>query len=335
MKRIRRVLAGALIVGACTAANAVAASSPTVITGGAQSITGSTAVLHGRVNPNGSGTDYSFEYGTTTSYGTATTSLSAGDGIRGVDVARGIAGLTPGTVYHYRIDALNRSGSASGADRTFKTAGPPPPGAVTGPAVDVRKTVATPTGSVNPNGALTTWSIQYGLTTSYGFSTFPQTLSAVTSPLGVSTQLVGLAPATLFHYRIVADHGPTSAGVGLDSTFFTEPDRRPQATMTTKTTPGAAKRSPYAFTTAGTVRGGSYIPAAQRCTGSVGIRYYNGKRQLAYVVAALGSDCKFTGQVSFKRTYGKGAVPVKVTIYYRGNGYLTPVNRTDHVTAGR
>jgi hypothetical protein len=40
-------------------------------------------------------------------------------------VTASLAGLQPGTVYHYRFVAANQQGTTAGNDRTFKTAGGP------------------------------------------------------------------------------------------------------------------------------------------------------------------------------------------------------------------
>ena len=37
---------------------------------------------------------------------------------------------------------------------------------------------------------------------------------------------------------------------------------------------------------------------------------------------------------SFRRLHSRGPARLKVTVDYRGNGYIAPVKRTDHVTAG-
>jgi hypothetical protein len=334
MKRISKVLAVVAVFAASVPGLALAASSPTVATGSVVDVTGTTAVLRGVVDPNANTTDYLFDYGLTDVYGVDTPSRLAGHGTKAVDVTQAITGLTPGTTYHYRIAALNKSGTAYGTDRTFTTTGHPPAGVVTGSAVDVGKTVATATGSINPEGAPTSYVVQYGLTTSYGVQTFPLILAAVDTPLPVTVPLSGLASATLFHYRIVAYHGASVASAGADQTFFTEPLDRPKPDLSTRTSPSLSKRSPYTFTTAGTLRGAGFIPAPQRCTGNVGIRYYNGHHQLAFVVAPVAADCKFSVQATFTRLFGHGPVAVKVAIDFRGNGYLLSVNRTDHVTAG-
>ncbi|MBV9817567.1 MAG: fibronectin type III domain-containing protein [Solirubrobacterales bacterium] len=332
---MKRVLKIAVLVGILTAGLAglaVAASSPTVITGGAAKITGSAAVLNGRVNPNGAPTGYLFQYGTTTSLGADSPSRSAGSG-KAENVSEGIGGLIPGTVYYYRITAVSTAGATNGAIRHFTTAGFPPPGAVTGPAIDVGMTVATPTGVISPNGAPTAWVVRYGLTANYGMTVVGALLPASRIATPVSLELMGLAPATLFHYQIVAYHGGI-ASPGADATFFTEPARRPRPTLSTRTSPSFHRKSPYTFTTRGTLKGGNYIPAAQRCTGKVGVRFYNGRRQLGVSVAPVGGDCRFSAQTSFRRTHARGPAHLRVTISFRGNGYLAPVNHVDHVTAG-
>jgi hypothetical protein len=98
-----------------------ALSPPTVTTDVATSIAGSSATLEGSVNPAGlTVTDCHFEYGTSSSYGqTVPCAQSVGDGDRAVPVSATVSGLTPGTLYHFRLDATNGAGSASGRDETF------------------------------------------------------------------------------------------------------------------------------------------------------------------------------------------------------------------------
>ena len=333
-----RRITGALIVSTALGLSVTAvasAATPSASTGTATAITQTTAVLHGHVDPHGVDTDFAFDAGPTVAYGTTTLSRSAGAGTAARAVAESVTGLEPGTVYHYRITAVSATGTVYGADATFRTTGSPPSAVDTGPAVNVRKTVATPTGAIDPNGSATPWAIQYGLTPAYGLQSFVQTaIPAGFTAVPVSLPLAGLAPATLFHFRVVAYHGALPT-YGADATFFTEPDHAPSPNMTTKTTPGSDRRSPYRYTTSGSLRGGTYIPAANRCTGTVGIRYYNGKRQLAYAVAGVSSDCTFSTQVTIRRTGSKGSVGLRVTIFHRGNGYLAGQSKTDHVTAGR
>ncbi len=333
MRRMLQVVLLSLVVGASIAGVALAATSPSAATGAATKVTNSTAVLNGTINPNGHATQYDFVYGPTTAYGATSTVRTVPAGTKAVAVSRAITGLTPGTTYHYRISAASSGGVVGGADRSFTTTGHPPASVVTGGAVSVGKTVATPTGVINPEGATTTWTIQYGLTTAYGMQNFAGTLPALTTALTVSAPLTGLAPATLFHYRIVAYHGSSIVSAGADATFFTEPSKRPVPKMTAHTSPGRDRRSPYTFTTSGSLGGAGFIPAAQRCTGNVGVRFHNGRHQLAFVVAPVQADCRFSVGASFRRLRGRGPARLKVTVDFRGNGYIAPVNRIDHVTA--
>ena len=333
MRRTLQVLVLSLVAGSLSTGVAFAASSPTVATGAATKIGDSSVVLNGTINPNGHGTQYSFTYGPTTAYGATTATGKLKAGTKAVAVTRTVGGLLPGTTYHYRITAANSGGLVVGADRTFTTTGHPPASVITGGAVNVGKTVATPTGVINPEGATTSWVVQYGLTPSYGLENFPGTLPALTTPVTVSALLPGLAPATLFHYRIVAYHGNVPS-VGADATFFTEPARRPTPKMTAHTSPGRDRRSPYAFTTSGSLGGAGFIPAAQRCTGNVGVRFFNGRRQLAFVVAPVQPNCRFAVGASFRRLHSRGPAHLRVTVDFRGNGYIAPAKRVDHVTAG-
>ena len=332
MKRIIGALAGTLAIGLSIAGTAQAAT-PLVHTRGATGVTPTTAVLNGAVNAKGAATSYVFNYGPTTSFGTATVAGDAGQRARRIFVHQEITGLTPGTTYYVQLSAVSAGGSATGNTVTFTTAGHPPSSVFTGPADNVYKQQALLTGAINPNGAATTWYIQYGSTTGYGLQTAPQTLPAGTTAVPIGVTITGLAPAKLYHYRVVSAHG-RSVSYGADAEFFTQPQNAPDAGLHTKTSPGSDSGKPFDFTTSGSLEGGKFILAAQRCSGTVGIRYYNGSHQLAYVVANVGSNCKFQNKVSFDKTGGSGKVPLRVTVSYRGNGYLASQHKTDHVTVG-
>jgi hypothetical protein len=75
-------------------------------------------------------------------------------------------------------------------------------------------------GKVTPNGAATTYLFQYGPTELYGAATAPVAVGAGTSAVNVVADVAGLAPATTYHYRLVASNrnGITR---GADRTFKT------------------------------------------------------------------------------------------------------------------
>jgi hypothetical protein len=88
-----------------------------------------TADLDGRVlNPSGATTSISFEYGTTTAYGSTTT--PAQYAIPG-EVTHGatLSGLAPAATLHYRLVAQSDGGTFHGADRTLRTLQEPTPAA--------------------------------------------------------------------------------------------------------------------------------------------------------------------------------------------------------------
>jgi hypothetical protein len=101
----------------------VAPRPPTVVTEEASSVTQTTAILNGTVNPNNeSVTGCEFEYGTTTSYGSFTGCGGiAFHGNGAVPTDGVLSGLTPGTTYHFRILAISHAGAGKGGDRTFTT----------------------------------------------------------------------------------------------------------------------------------------------------------------------------------------------------------------------
>ena len=335
MRRFKLLVVGLLVLGALVPAVADAASSPAVTTGKATHVTRNSAVLTGTVNPNGAKTGYSFSYGTSAALGATTAAKNAGRGNKVVNAKHVIGGLASGTTYYYRLSALSSQGGSAGAIRSFKTAGPPPPGAVTGPASAVGSTTATVTGAINTNGASTTWQVQYGTTTAYGSNTNPITVANSATPVPVSTSLSGLAPLTLFHYRLIAFHGGHSIGAGADGTFLTKPAKPLPANLRTKSTPKHDKRSPFRFTTFGTLRGNAVVPASLRCTGQATINYYRRKIRTAHAVAPVQPNCTFAATVSFRHKHGRGVVPVTVKIHYEGNGYLAAAKKVNHVKVGR
>ncbi len=100
----------------------VAVSLPVISSGDAENITDNSARLTGTVTPNGTATEYRFEYGSnTTNYGSNTGWISAGNGSGPLNVAVDIGNLNPNTTYHFRLVAQNSAGTVNGNDKTFTT----------------------------------------------------------------------------------------------------------------------------------------------------------------------------------------------------------------------
>jgi hypothetical protein len=105
--------AGAVSSALASAAWAAAASEPAPTTGGASDVTSTAATLNGVVAPSGSQVAYEFQYGTTTSYTSATVPLVLPAGSTPENVSTRIAGLKPQTTYHYRL-VISTSATSSG-----------------------------------------------------------------------------------------------------------------------------------------------------------------------------------------------------------------------------
>ncbi|HEX5146165.1 MAG TPA: hypothetical protein VFV85_04015 [Conexibacter sp.] len=225
MRRFAALGVLTVVLAALTAGSALAANAPTATTGAASGLTDTQASLAGTVNPQGQLTSYAFQYGTTTSYGQQSALTSAGSGSADAPVAADLAGLTPGTTYHYRVIATNATGTTVGADRTFATTGtaPPPPtapSATTGGA-SVTGASAVLSGSVTPNGVATSYYFEFGTTANYGTQTAPQGAGSGSGAVSVSATLSGLAVSSTYHYRLVAV-GPNGAfAIGSDKSFTT------------------------------------------------------------------------------------------------------------------
>jgi hypothetical protein len=334
-----KLLTGVLMTGGVLAASAGAASSPSVVTGPTSNRADNSAVLKGSVNPNGTTTSYVFQWGLTNAYGLSGPLKAAGHGTKTLAVQETAGSLIPGTVYHYRLVAVNKFGTSVGADRRFKTTGHPPPGATTGPAVGVSASGATVTGVINPNGQATTWTIQWGVTPSYSSQTVGGTVPAG-PPVIVASQLPGLASGTIFHYRIVAQHSNSPASPGADAIFMTFPSPRPFPGMRARTTPHHAPKRPFVFTTTGSLFPPASIPAAFGCaTGQVAIRFWLGHKQVAFDVASIQPNCTFAAQTVFTRRPGhvprSQQVQLHITLHFRGNNYLAPANaRQERIALG-
>ena len=97
----------------------VALSPPAVTTAPAADVTSSSAVLDGTVTPNAGPTSYYFQWGTTSGYGSTTSSQTTSTA---VSASAEVSGLPAATTIHYRLVASNQNGTTYGADETLTTA---------------------------------------------------------------------------------------------------------------------------------------------------------------------------------------------------------------------
>jgi hypothetical protein len=335
----KAVLAVMAASAAISTAVAVAASSPAVGTGSASRVSEHGAILHGAVNPNGSSTTFFFQFGLTNAYGVNGRPLSAGGGDRTGGVFEGIGGLSPGTVYHYRLVAVNRYGTTVGADRAFKTKGHPPAVAVTGPPSGVNASSGTLSGAINPEGAATTWWFQWGGSPALGEETAHGVIRSRSPAQTVTMPLQSLLnQGTLYYYRLVAVHPDGTTSVGAIGSFLTFPVPRPFAHVRAATGPRRSRHRPYVLSTSGALSFPSWMPSTYACTGIVTIRLFSGHREVAFTLAGVQPNCTFGAQTVFRRLPGRRPrrpVHLRIVVRYVSTPYLaTHKARLEHVTLG-
>lgn len=101
---------------------ATAGATPYASISSADGNAGTSATLHGLVYSHSNGSPatgpatYHFEYGPTAAYGS-----SSPGGTANGDVAETISGLTPGTLYHFRLVATDADGTTASNDGSFTT----------------------------------------------------------------------------------------------------------------------------------------------------------------------------------------------------------------------
>lgn len=204
MSRLTRLTLLACATMGATAGIALAAA-PAAVTTAASNVTATTATLNGTVSPNNTDTTYSFQYGTTTDYGTQTPAQGPVQGNADKPAAADVTGLAPSTTYHYRLVAVNVDGTVNGADMTFTTpaAGAPTTSALTIAASNRTVTFGKPTtisGSLTgPNNAGVVVTLEENPAPYTG--TFKSTgLKATTDATGKYSIVV--SPPENTHYRV-------------------------------------------------------------------------------------------------------------------------------------
>lgn len=219
----RKGAARTFTTAACS--TAPAGTAPAATTGSANATT-SGATLNASVVPGSATATVTFDWGTTTSYGSslAATPSSLAASTSATSVSASLSGLACGTAYHFRVRASSSAGTVAGGNQTFNTSACPQasaPVATTGGATPSANGAAV-SGSVVPGSAQATVSFDWGTTTAYGSSVAaaPSSLPAATTASTVNASLTGLACATQYHYRVRAVSGAGSAS-GANGTFTT------------------------------------------------------------------------------------------------------------------
>lgn len=185
---------------------------PVVTSQASTSVSQSTVVLNGSVNPDGVQTSYWYEYGLTDVLGTFTSRQLIGGGYLAYSAPSSVSGLTPNTTYYYRVAAENQYGKVYGAILNFKTTNTPPisfvaPTGETKNATDIGQTSATLNGNTNPNGIVTFYWFEYGQNPTLGNTTAIASAGGGVSNASVSAPVSGLAPNTTYYFRFNLQNG--------------------------------------------------------------------------------------------------------------------------------
>ena len=182
---------------------------PAVYTLSASSITQTSAVVNGQVNPNGYTTTLWFEYGTSASNLNSTIGTqNIGAGQMLVSVSYPISSLQPNTDYYFRVVASNAYGTVPGQINSFRTEAvlANGPRAITSLAASVGKTSAKLNALIAIDGSASTKAyFEYGTTISLGKTTVSETVGS-TGQISFNQTIAGLAPNTIYFFRAVAEN---------------------------------------------------------------------------------------------------------------------------------
>jgi hypothetical protein len=212
----------------------------------ALSVTETTAKVGFTINPNGAATTYVVEYGPTMSYGKKTTPVEIGATSGPQSLTQTLTGLEPGKTYHFHVLATNSAApkGVGGADQSFTTesnaplVGPPAVSNVN--VLSVTETTAKVGFTIDPDGADTTYTIEYGPTTSYGQETAPVDIGATPGPQSLTQTLTGLEPGKTYHFHVLATNSAGPGGVSsADQPFTTVQPSPPTGQTNPPTVPPA------------------------------------------------------------------------------------------------
>lgn len=192
------------------------------------------ATVTGWVDPNGVTSNYHFDFGTTTGYGSSSSLYGGGEGYFPIQRSGTLSNVKGNTIYHFRIVAQNTRGSDYGEDATFTTPSWLPQASVqpvSGVGVYGEVAKATLHGTVNPQGSDTHYRFEWGKV-SEGFNhSVPVPDADIGSGIAnvaVEQTIEGLKGLTEYQYRVVASNEEGNVTSAVQT--FTTPDWRPAAT---------------------------------------------------------------------------------------------------------
>jgi subtilisin-like proprotein convertase family protein len=132
-------------------------------------------------------------------------------------------GTTPNGVWNlFVIDEYTADSGSFGGGWTINiTTQPSAPLVTTMAAINVASTTATIRGTINPLGVASTYAFKLGTSPTYSDSQPSQPAGSGTSAVTETLTLVGLKPATTYHYRLSGTNSAGDSLGGSDMTFNT------------------------------------------------------------------------------------------------------------------
>jgi hypothetical protein len=214
------------------------ASKPVVVTQSTSSVTPFAATLQAEVNPeNQTTTSCTFEYGKVITEHKTPCEQATLEGGSPELATLTVSGLKSASAYHYRVVVKNATGEVKGtgtaAEEEFTTLTAEAP-IVEGESAPAPKAAeARLEAVVNANyQEVTKCEFRYGTSPSLATSTTvdcePATLEGLYGPQGVGVSVTGLAPETIYYYRVVARNA-TGPVEGAIEHFTTGPPGQPEA----------------------------------------------------------------------------------------------------------
>lgn len=186
-------------------------SAPSVETNIQATISNSTALVSGKITPNGAQTAYWYDYGTNTSITSHTPKQNIGSGYTPIAAPTNIISLTANTQYYFRLIAENSVGITRGEVRSFTTNNTPVvsgklPTSQTITATNITRGSVSLNGKINSNGTATTWWFEYGENTTFGNLTTFGNINSDQVTTSVTSAVSGLKPLTKYYFRINAQN---------------------------------------------------------------------------------------------------------------------------------
>lgn len=207
------------------------------------------------------------DYGLTTSYGTYVTNASMV-----TSHSMTLTGLTPTTLYHFKVTSTNAGGTSVSSDFTFTTNGPPTISNVQ--VSNVGATTATITWTTN---TASDSRVNYGPTSTYG--SYQSDPAQVTSH---TINLTGLTPSTTYHYQCVSSNAYGTAQTS-DAVFTTT--EVPTEIIVDNTDPGWSNTSPG---------GGTWSVGTSSLVPKIGTNYLYAAGDGSTVESSVTKKCRWT-----------------------------------------